>query len=169
MRKQPPLLPAETLRRVLRVAQANGTSVLLVAGIVALLAAASQAPLDTGIGLLVSLAGAMELHGAAQLHRADGRGIKWLCLSQVLLLAVVLGYIGFRLRHPDLAALDRMVNDDWLRLNAAAAHLPVGEYKQQLYSLFYLLAGVGTLGYQGTMLWYYGSRSQTLRSALTLQ
>ena len=39
---KPPLLPAETLRRVLRVAKMNGSSVLVISGLFALVSAAGH-------------------------------------------------------------------------------------------------------------------------------
>ena len=56
--QQPPLLPAETLVRVLRLAKFDGLSVLLIAGVFALLAATAGDFSGALVGLLAAGAGA---------------------------------------------------------------------------------------------------------------
>lgn len=167
MRRQPPLLPAETLRRVLRVARTNGTSVLAVAGFVALLSAAGQDYLSTVIGLIVSGSGGLELHGASLITAGDRRGLRWLVLSQVMLLIVVLGYVAFRITHVDLSIVSELFSETQLKLTAKNSGMPLDQLELGLYSLTYFLIGAGTVAYQGGLLWYYGRRSHAVRSALT--
>jgi len=93
---KPPILPAETLRRVTRIARFDGLSVLIVAGGFALLSAASKDISGAVIGLLIAAAGAIELHGVALL-RVGRDGMRWLVSSQLYLMAVILAYAGFRL------------------------------------------------------------------------
>ena len=63
--QQPPLLPSETLMRVLRLAKLDGMGVLLLGGLFALMAASGGEKPFAIIGLLAAGAGAIELHGAA--------------------------------------------------------------------------------------------------------
>lgn len=167
MSKQPPLLPAESLRRVLRVARTNGTSVLLIAGFVALASAASQDRIDTVVGLLASASGALEIHGASQIARGDSRGLRWLVFSQVFLLAVILGYVAFRVSHVDLSLISSFFGDPLLKQTAEQSGMTVPELKLQLYSFMYLMVAIGTLIYQGWMIFYYGRNRRAVTAALT--
>jgi hypothetical protein len=94
---QPPLLPEETLIRVYRLARRDGLSVLMIAGAFALLTAAMGDRTGTAIGLLVSAAGAVELHGAHLLREGETRAMRWLIASQFYLMAVILAYCALRL------------------------------------------------------------------------
>src|SRR5271165_2118927 len=97
---QPPKLVSEILRRVLRVARFDGMSVLVLAGFFALVSAASGDVSGAAFGLLIAAAGAVELHGMGLLRAADRRGMSWLVGSQLYLMSVVLGYVGYRLANP---------------------------------------------------------------------
>lgn len=166
MRKQPPLLPAETLRRVIRVARTNGTSVLVIASLVALASAAGQDRFDTFIGLAVAASGALELHGTVLLGGGARRGLRWLLFSQFLLLVVMLGYTSYRMNHVDLSAMGQLFPEDRLRDLAAQQGESVAQFKLQLYVGTYSLVALGTVIYQGWMILYYGLRSGAIRAAL---
>src|SRR5678816_1370684 len=88
--QQPPLLPEETLARVLRLARFDGMGALVLGGMFALFAAAARDFPFAAIGLLAAGAGAVELHGAALLRQGDRRGMQWLVASQPYLLLVIL-------------------------------------------------------------------------------
>src|SRR5262249_17978142 len=97
MTKIPPLLPQETLLRVLRVARFDGTGALILGGTFALMMASEHDFPFAAIGLLAAGAGAIELHGAALLKQGESRGMSWLVASQPYLLLVILAYCALRL------------------------------------------------------------------------
>ena len=66
--QQPPLLPEETLVRVLRLAKLDGMGSVVLGTVFALMAAGAQEAPFAVIGLLAAGAGAIELHGASLLQ-----------------------------------------------------------------------------------------------------
>ena len=71
MTKTPPLLPEETLARVLHIARLDGWSVLGVAGLFALLAASIGDLRGAVVGVIIAGAGAGGLHGVALLRHGS--------------------------------------------------------------------------------------------------
>jgi hypothetical protein len=169
----PPLLVRETLLRVLRVARFDGLSVLLVAGLFALLAAGAGDVQGALIGVTVALAGAIELHGVSLLQHGDARGLDWLVGSQVFLLVVLLGYCGWRLTHVELEPL-RAAFHSSLRMPlmqqmwAANRELGLTEetFLQQIHTMTYASLAIATLIYQGGMTLYYQRRREPVTRAL---
>jgi hypothetical protein len=102
---KPPLLPFETLERVLRVARFDGRTVLGVAGLCALLSAVYGSTQSALICLVISGAGAVELHGVSLLQRGE-RGMAWLIWSQVILLVTIIGYAAANFLHPSVEILN---------------------------------------------------------------
>ncbi|HEY3756373.1 MAG TPA: hypothetical protein VGL42_09515 [Opitutaceae bacterium] len=165
MSKQPPLLPVEMLRRVIRVARTNGTCVMVISSLAALAAAAGQDRLDTFIGLAVAGTAAMELHGTILIAGGEWRGFRWLVFSQFLLLAVMLGYAYYRMSHIDLAAISQLVPDSvWQQMPHPGQSLE--EAKRSLGVGMYFLVALGTIAYQGGMILYYALRGRAVRTAL---
>ena len=164
--KQPPLLPAETLARVVRLARLDGLGVLVIAGVFALLAAYAGDRTSARIGLLVSGAGAAELHGVQLLTAAAARGVRWLVASQLFLLVVVLAYCALRLTHVDLAPLHAAVTDE-MRANLTQAGLSEDEFLTLTYRLTYGAVAVATFFYQGGMAVYYWRRQAAVAQALS--
>jgi len=170
--KTPPLLPAETLHRVLRVANLDGLSVLLVAGLLALVSAASGDYLGTVLGLLVAAAGAIELHGAGLLGAGDRRGVSWLLFSQPFLLAILLGVCAWQLTHFDPVAMAQLKSllqassgNVW-KTQAAQAGFSETEYLTLLRRTVYWGVALVTLLYQGGMTLYYLRRRDALLAAV---
>lgn len=162
---QPPVLPDEALARVYRLARLDGTGVLLLAGIFALLAAARGDTIGALTGLIVAGAGAMELHGAGLLNHADPRGVNWLIGSQFVLLAAVLAYCGLRLLHPELPPLPPEMNS-MVELSAQQLGMTPEEYLRFVYrSGIWIVAGASIL-YQGSMILYYLRRRHAVFRAL---
>jgi len=162
---KPPLLPSERLRRVLRVARIDGTSILAVAGAFALISASFRDVNGAVIGLLVAAAGALELHGASRLRAADARGMRWLVSSQLYLMAVMLTYVACRLARPDIAALRPLVTQE-LADSIREANLTVDQVLLEMQRLVYLGVAAATLLYQGGMAIYYLRRSAAVAAAL---
>jgi hypothetical protein len=160
--KPPPLLPDETLHRVLRVANFDGISVLAVAGTLALASASIGDFVGAAIGLLVAAAGAIELHGAGLLRAGERRGMNWLVASQPYLAAVVLCYCILRLGNYDATMLRQAMTAD-LRQSLADAGMEEERFLRMVYAGSYAILAIGTLIYQGLMtLFYYRRRGAVI-------
>lgn len=162
---QPPLLPEEVLRRVLRVGRFHGMMVLTVAGAFGLLSAAAGDRMGALIGLAIAGAGAVELHGSTLLRGGFAQGIRWLVGSQFLLMVAMLGYCGFRLTHvvlpPVPPHLTEMVETATEQLGMTQE-----EYLTFAYRLGFQVVACLTIIYQGGMALYYLRRRVAVRQAV---
>ena len=173
MSSKPPLLPAEIVARLLRVAHFDGASVLGLCGVLAIVSAWYGDLTGAVIGVLIAGAGAFELHGAGLLKAGKPRGLNWLVASQLYLLAAILSYVGWRLTSYNPAAVRRILEP--------ALHLPVIQAMldmagateadllvmvRPLYFAGFRLVAVGTLLYQGGMALYYHRRRAAVAAAL---
>ena len=163
--KAPPLLPEETLHRVLRMANYDGWSVLGVAGLLALASAAAGDYWGAGVGLIVAAAGAIELHGAALLRAGEVRGMNWLMASQPYLLTMVIGYCAVRLWNFDPSLLRAAMTDE-LRASLAQAGYGEEHFLRLVYATTYVALAVGTLIFQGGMTVYYYRRRAAVVAAI---
>ncbi|ACB73300.1 hypothetical protein [Opitutus terrae] len=163
--KLPPLLPEETYHRVLRVAYLDGLSVLAVAGLLALAAASMRDVPNTGIGMLVAAAGAIELHGVSLLRAGASRGMKWVIASQPYLWFVLISYCMVQLTIRDLEPLR-----DAIKIGApgglAAQGITEEQFATLVYTPMYVALAVGTTLLQGGMTLYYWRRRQAVVAAL---
>jgi hypothetical protein len=165
MSRIPPLLPHEALRRVLRVARLDGTSLLAIAGAFALVSAWDHDKPGTAGGLLVAGAGAIELHGAGLLRGGWARGMSWLIASQFCLLASILGFVAWQLTHVDTTLLASFMTDD-VRDQLRPLHISEAEFLRTTYVLIYRLVAIITVAYQGGMAVYYARRRPGVIAAL---
>lgn len=161
----PPLLPEETLFRVLRLARFNGLSVLGIAGFFAVISAAAQDVPGAIVGVLVAGAGALELHGVSLLRHGDDRGTNWLVSSQLYLLVVVLAYVAFRLNNIDIEPMRRILTEEQ-RETIALAGFTDDQFLRTVYTLSSSVFGVITFFYQGGMAFYYHRRRAAITAAL---
>jgi hypothetical protein len=165
MSKNPPLLPDEVLRRVLRLAHLDGTGLLAIAGGFALISAWFHDPVGTVAGVLVAGAGAIELHGAGLIRNGRERGTNWLIASQFYLMIVIFGYVDWQLNHVDAALLAPLITDD-LRQQFEQYHWTDAQFVHFLYVGFYELVAILTVFYQGGMAVYYARRRGRVIAAL---
>jgi hypothetical protein len=171
MTMQPPKLVSEVLRSVLRVARFDGLSVLILAGFFALVSAASGDVSGAAFGLLIAAAGAIELHGMGLLRAADHRGMTWLISSQLYLMTVVLGYVGYRLANPESDPIIKLVKtavaSDGVDLQQAGMDPAtfMAQFPAELRLLYLAVAGL-TVVYQGGMAIYYLRRRTAVVAAL---
>jgi hypothetical protein len=164
--QQPPLLPEETLARVLRLARFDGMSVLVLSGMFALIAAAAgDFPFAT-IGLLASGAGAIELHGVALLRQREARGMRWLLASQPFLFLVILTYCALRLWFVELPAIPEAF-EGVFAASARQWNMSIEEYQRALNHITALAVAVAAMGFQGGMTIYYLRRRGPVYRALS--
>lgn len=163
--KAPPLLPEETYFRVLRAATVDGISVMAVAGLLALAAAAVRDFPNAGIGLLVAAAGAIELHGAGLVRAGDARGMNWMIASQPFLMLVLLGYCAMRLYSPDFGPVNAAL-DAGLPAQSAEQRAMAEDLARSLYTPMYVALAIGTVLFQGGMAVYYWRRRAAVTAAL---
>lgn len=149
----------------MRVARFDGMSILGVAGLFALISAASRDISGALIGLLVALAGAFELHGVALLRARRPGGIRWLVSSQLYLLTTMLAYVALRLARPDIASIRAVVTSE-LAEQIQQAGMGVDEFLLEFLRLVYLAVAAATLLYQGGMTIYYLRRRAAIEAAL---
>ncbi len=163
--QQPPLLPEETLARVLRAARFNGMSVMLISGLFALISAGTKDHIGAVAGLVVAGAGAMETHGGAILAQGYFRGMRWLVWSQLVCLGGILVYCAVRLSlgtAPPLPEdLRPAIAADAAQLGMTAEELILRSYHLGLY----LIATLSVI-YQGGMAIYYSRRQAAVGQAL---
>lgn len=168
MTKTPPLLPDETLHRVLRLARVDGLSVLVIAGFLALASAARGDYVGAIIGLLVAGAGAIELHGEGLLRRKHPRGMNWLVGSQLYLMAVIVGYGVVRLAQPVVAPIPEALLP-MIEMSARQWQMTTEDYLRMIYRLTFRLLALLTFFYQGGMALYYFRRREAVTRALTAE
>jgi hypothetical protein len=165
MTKLPPLLPEETLLRVLRVARLDGLSMAFVAGFFALISALFGDGLGAVVGVLVAGAGGIELHGATVLENGEPRGINWLIGSQFVALLSIVGYCAMRLWHPSLEQMLAAVTDE-MKASLETAGWTPEKFVTFVYDTTYYAVATVTVFYQGGMALYYYRRREPVARAL---
>ncbi|HEY1765234.1 MAG TPA: hypothetical protein VGF85_09945 [Opitutaceae bacterium] len=159
-----PLSPQDRLRRLLRVAKVDGLSVLIVAGGFGLLSAAFGDLSGAGVGLVIALAGAIELWGVSLLRSGSLGGLRWLVGSQAYLLAMIFAYAAWRLANLAHDPIVRAINRAILTAGADPELLPFDAH--QIMKATYVLLVLVTLLYQGGMIVYYARRRTAVAQAL---
>lgn len=163
--QQPPLLPEETLIRVLRIARFDGLGALILGTLFALMAAAAQEGPFAVIGLLAAGAGAIELHGVSLLREGEIRGMRWLIASQPLLLLIIWSYGVLRLVHFEMPPLTDGLSH-LAGLSAEQWGMSVDEYFRTLNAMTVAVLAVVALIYQASMTIYYLRRREPVAKAL---
>jgi hypothetical protein len=161
----PPLLPEETLARVLRLARFDGLGVMVLAGAFALLAAAGGEKAYAAVGLAAAGAGAVELHGVTLLRHGESRGLRWLLTSQLLLLAAVWAYCALRLGHFSPPPLPEQLRET-VEETARQLGMAPADYLRLVHRITHGLVAVLATAYQGGICWYYWRRREPIRQAL---
>lgn len=161
-KNEPPILPERRLARVLAVARADATGVLVCAGTSLMLSLAAADWIMAAFSLLAVVAGGMEWHGQTRLRAGDIGGLHWLLGAQGCLYTVIAGYALWRLQHFDAAAY-------WAEIPAEAREQISAQMRQAgldteadrpllLQGMNFLvctiLVVVSTL-YQGGLSWWY--------------
>ena len=165
--QQPPLLPEETLMRVLRLARLDGTSVLVLGALFAVMAAMAGDTRFAIVGLLGAGAGAIELHGTSLLRHGEVRGINWLVASQPFLLLVIYAYCFLRYTHFEMPPIPERFQET-LTLNASQLGMTVEEYFRTFNRITALIVAIVATIYQGLMAIYYLRRRPAVARALAV-
>ncbi len=163
--RQPPLLPEETLVRVLRLAKFDGLGAVVLGTLFALSAAGAGDGPCAVIGVLAAGAGAIESHGASLLRAGEARGMRWLIASQPFLLLVIWVYCGLRFTHFEMPPLPEGMRE-LAALSAQQWDLTVEGYFRMLNTITVAVLAVVSLGYQGGMTLYYWRRRRPVAQAL---
>jgi len=166
---KPPPLPADTLRRIIKVGRFNGMVVIFpVALVCALIALAMGDLVSAGFGLMVAAAGWSEWHGAKLLQRREARGINWLVRSQLYLMTLILVYALERMGSYDPEYIRSLITPEMNQIFQEAG-LDVQQILPLVRLTFYVLYGslaVSTLIYQGGLALFYRRRADVVRTAL---
>ena len=161
--------PAQkTLKRVLAISRFNGWSVMIIAGLGALLSLVFGDLLGVFIGALAAVSGWMEVRGGRKLRQRDPEGMTLLVRSQMLLLSVIIIYCVTRLGSFDAdTAMGNLTPD------MAASLKEVGLERADILSMVrttffvtYSSVAVVTLFYQGGMALYYRRKTALVTAAL---
>lgn len=162
--------PQAVLRRVLLVSRFDGWSIVIVAGLCALVSLVFGDLTGTLIGLLVVAGGATEIGGRRRLlrHDADG-GMDWLVRSQLIVLGVIWAYAVTCLGSFDAeSALSNLTPDMKAMLDQAGMGTKeLLHYVRIFFYAFYGTVMAVTLLYQGSLALYYRNRREIVRQALT--
>jgi hypothetical protein len=162
---QPPLLPDETLSRVLRLARSDGLGVLIVATFFALTSAAIGDFTGAVVWLLVAGAGAGELHGGVLLREAEARGLNWIVASQFLLLFVVAVHCALRLTHYDANLMHDALTPE-MKATLAEASMKEDDFLRLVYNTTYTAIAGAALLYKGGLALYFHRRRPAVAAAL---
>jgi hypothetical protein len=166
---KPPSLPADTLRRVIKVARVNGMIfVFPVALLCSLIALLMGDLVGAFFGLLVAAAGWSEWHGAKLLQRGEARGINWLVRSQLYLMTLILLYILRQVTSYDPEYIRSLITPEMNQVFQQAG-LNVEDILPLVRKAFFAIYGtlaVVTLIYQGGLALYYQRRAAAVRDAL---
>lgn len=164
-----PLTPADkVLRRVLLISVIDAWSVIAISALGSLLALVLGDFSGVFVGLLVIIAGVMELRGRARLVRRDAKGMRLLVRAQLFLLAVILVYCVSRLGSFDAeTAMANLTPDMQAALTEAgitrADVLPL--VRIAFYTAYGTVAVV-SIFFQGGLALYYRSRTPLVTEAL---
>lgn len=166
--KAPPVLPEIVFQRVLRVARFDGFSVAAIAGFFALASASAHDVPGALVGLAIAGAGAMELHGASRLNHGSADGMGWLIASQLGIMTVILGYVGWRFGNPDPLLLEAFKTglQAEQREQLRQVGMSEAEFIRIGSRMVYGCVGLATILYQSAMAFYYARRRQAVEQAI---
>lgn len=170
----PPVLPEKRLEKVLAIARADATGVLVCAGASLLLNLAGEDWIMAGFSALAFVAGAMEWHGQSQLREGDVGGLQWLLGAQGCLYTVVAAYAMWRMRHFNVdqywAQFPLEVQEQLTQQMREKGLDPVADRPVLLRGMNFLICAtlvvVSTI-YQGGLTWWYRRQRYAITEALT--
>ncbi|HTJ79122.1 MAG TPA: hypothetical protein VL357_09010 [Rariglobus sp.] len=162
--------PKDILHRVMKIARLNGRSIVIVAGICALISLAGGDIVGGVIGLIVAAGGAVELRGCRKLQQHDAdEGITLLIRAQWIVMGAICAYaLGKLFSYDAQTAMGNMTGDmktiiDQFGLSSA----DINRILTPVFYAIYVTVLVVTVIYQGGMVIYYRNRREAVREALT--
>lgn len=167
----PELTPQEkTLKRVLLISLIDGWSIIAFAAFGTLLTLLFGDYSGLAVGVLIAIAGAMEIRGRNKLRRRNPDGMKLLVRSQFFLLAVILVYCTSRLGSFDgESAMGNLTPDMEEALKESG--LARADILPMVRTIFFVLYGgvaIGTIIFQGGMSLYYRRKTAQVTAALSV-
>lgn len=165
---KPPPLPEETLRRVLRVANLNGKSVVIIAALGAVLSLLFGDFVGTAVGAIIAYGGWLELAGRKAVLGGDIGGMKKMTRAQWVVLGPILVYCVTRLLSYDSeTALSMLTSEMRSELMSAGVDLSaIMPLVKLTFILTYSIFAFVSLLYQGGMARYYTRRIPIVQQAL---
>lgn len=162
----------DLLQRTRRTAAINGSSIVIVAGLSALVSVL----LGSGFGFLVGLAfaatGVLELRGRKLLAHDPQTAERWLLGAQAAFFVLIALYAGYQLATLTGAAILQALSPDTLALLKQRLELQtgmqvpidvIGAALLRVMRLVYWVLIVVSFVYQGGMAWYYHRRVRALQ------
>lgn len=150
------------------IAKLDGLSVIMIAGLAAVISAAFGDLFGAVIGSLVCLAGFIELTGVKKLRQKNPGGINNLICSQLFLLLVIWCYVGIRLLTRDDSTTNALLTPErtgQLSQLGVDTHLLAKQLKL-LIPLVYIVVALVTLAYQGGLAFFYYRKKASIEAAL---
>jgi hypothetical protein len=139
----------------------NGWSVTVIAGLFTVASLIGWSPVGVIIGLAVTGAGGMELHGRRRLATGQPGARDWMAGSQLWLLTCVLVYAAYRLLGFDWGApLSDLSPEEVRQLSIVTGFHGdfLGQLVSMLFGTIYVVVAAVTLVYQGGLGLYYWRR-----------
>ncbi len=171
MSNRPPSKPEKALARVLRLANLEGKSVVVIAGGCGMISAASGDWLGAVIGALAAAAGVGELRGVKLLKEGEPRGMDWLVRAELFLLSVILLYVAIIFGLLAIKGIDGFISPETRSMIVSLnGRWGAEEQKFALHTiqLTYLSVAVLSILFQGGMAYYYHRQRATIGVALSL-
>jgi hypothetical protein len=157
--------PADTLRKVIKVARINGMVVVFPVACLCTLGAAVLGDWKSTIfGLLIAASGWSEWHGAKLLKRGEARGIDWLVRSQLYLLGLILLYSLWQMARYNPAVVRSLITPSVARMYEDAG-VDIQDVVRIAYYALYGTLALSTLFYQGGLALFYRRRAAAVRAA----
>ena len=153
----------------MRLASFNGWTVAVFAGFCALVSLAFGDLVGTGVGVMFTIGGLMELRGRRMLRQRDIDGMRVLVRSQLFELGVMLVYAVSRIFSfdPDLALGNETAEMKTLLTQAGVDTADLLTLIKLFFYVFYGVVILVTICYQGGLAWLYHRRTPAVQTAMT--
>ncbi len=159
--------PVLALARMHKLAKREGTLLLILSGVFAVLAAMAKDGPGALAGVAASGTAVLELHGATLLAACRRRSRRYLVGSQLALLATILVYCAWRTTHPsDLERIEPLLTTE-MKVAIAQLGLTVSQFFLLTNRLTYSIVAAVSLLYQGGMACHYYFKQRVFSHLLT--
>jgi len=159
----------KALKRVLFISLLDGWSVIAFAAIGTLITLIFGDLSGVAVGVLIAVAGTMELRGRKKLQRRNPEGMTLLVRSQMFLLAVILVYCASRLGSFDEGSVMGNLTPD-MEAMLKEGGLEKADILPLVRTAFFATYGgvaIATILFQGGMALYYRRKTSLIAAALS--